>query len=79
MDHFIFEPGIGVIGAAYEFFMRDLSAYWYHKPKAQARIKNGSIEDRRNYNITPYFPKYDPIHLDYLNEDVIEYVSIEKL
>ena len=79
MDRFIFEPRVGIIGAAYEFFMRDLAAYWSHEPQAPSRIKKGSVEDKRYYNLTPYFSKYDPVLLDYLNEDVIRYISIEKL
>ncbi|QHS54492.1 hypothetical protein GWR56_02635 [Mucilaginibacter sp. 14171R-50] len=79
MDRFIFQPGVGIIGAAYEFFMRDLANYWYHLPQAPNKIIKGSVEDKKYYNLTPYFSEYDPILLDYLNEDVIKYLSIEKL
>jgi len=80
MDRFVFKPGIGIVGAAYEFFMRDLSFYWYHLPKSPDRIYKGSEEEKNLYHITPYFQKLaDPILCDYLTEDVINYVSIEKL
>ncbi|MET3503061.1 hypothetical protein ABIC45_004698 [Mucilaginibacter rubeus] len=79
MDRFVFEPGIGIIGAAYEFFMRDLSTYWYHITEAPPKIVKGSADDKGFYPITPYFPKSDLALFDYLTESVINYINIEKL
>jgi hypothetical protein len=80
MDRFVFQPGIGIKAAAYEFFMRDLTLYWYHLPKSADRIEKGTEQEKNFYLITPFFQKLpNPALFDYLTEDVINCISINKL
>jgi hypothetical protein len=79
MDRFVFKPGVGIIGASYDFYMNKIISYWYNENKVPSNIIKGSAEDKLPYNITPYFSVYNPALLDYLNEDVIKYSDIIKM
>jgi hypothetical protein len=79
MDRFIFKPGVGVIGASYDFYMNGITSYWYHENKAPHKVIKDSKTDKTLYNITPYSYKYNSAFLDYLDEGVIKYTHIIKL
>ncbi|HEX8461661.1 MAG TPA: hypothetical protein VF623_09530 [Segetibacter sp.] len=77
MDRFLFDPEIGVVGASYDFFLPDVIALTSKNINSKAATYSANKE--QSYIITKYYTEYDPILYDYLNENVLNYISIIKL